>query len=182
MKQHKLCPPAATLSQLQAIILDCDGVLTPGDLFYALDGGRLLRFSARDGFGLAMLCRTVVAVGVLSGRPVDIAQARLQELGVRSFVGQVRDKALGLQQMCAELGVEPQHTAFVGDDLPDLAAFSVAGLRIAVGDAAPEVQAAAHWITQAVGGRGAVREVCEAILKARGAWQQYIDQALRPSA
>jgi 3-deoxy-D-manno-octulosonate 8-phosphate phosphatase (KDO 8-P phosphatase) len=182
MKQNKPAPTAAILSQLQAVVLDCDGVLTPGDLYYAPDGGRLLRFSARDGFGLALLCRTDVAVGVLSGRPIDIAQARLQELGVRSFVGQVRDKALGLQQMCKELGVEIQRTAFVGDDLPDLAAFAEAGLRISVGDAAPEVQAAAHWITQAAGGRGAVREVCEAILKARGAWQQYIDQALRSSA
>ena len=117
-------------------------------------------------------------MGVLSGRPVDIAQARLQELGVRSFYGQVRDKAVGLQQICEELGVDPQHTAFVGDDLPDLAAFRVAGLRVAVADAAAEVLEAAHWITQAPGGRGAVREVCEAILKARGDWQRYIDQAL----
>jgi 3-deoxy-D-manno-octulosonate 8-phosphate phosphatase (KDO 8-P phosphatase) len=174
-------PPTAVLTQLQAVVLDCDGVLTPGDLFYAPDGGRLLRFSSRDGFAMALLCRTEVAVGVLSGRPVDIAQARLQELGVRSFAGQVRDKAVGLQQMCKELGVDPQHTAFVGDDLPDLAAFYVAGLRVAVADAAPEVLEAAHWITKAPGGHGAVREVCEAILKARGAWQNYLDQALCPS-
>lgn len=170
-------PTEAVLAALTGLIMDCDGVLTPGDLIYADDGRRLLRFNAKDGFALALLARRHLPTGILSGRPVDVAEARFAELGVRCFAGKVRDKAAGLQQMCAQLGSPPATTAFIGDDLPDLAAFAQAGLRIAVADAAPEVHAMAHWITQAKGGCGAVREVCAAIAKARGIWQQYIAAA-----
>lgn len=170
-------PTGATLAALEGLILDCDGVVTPGDLYYDETGRRILRFHVKDGLVLALLCRqTGLPVGVLSGRPSDIAEQRMRELGVRAFVGQCRDKAEGAVAMCQELRIAPERCAYVGDDIPDLAAFSVVGLRVAVADAAAEVRDAAHWITEAKGGKGAVREVGEAILKARGDWANYVNQ------
>jgi 3-deoxy-D-manno-octulosonate 8-phosphate phosphatase (KDO 8-P phosphatase) len=167
-------PSKSQLADLTGIILDCDGVVTPGDLIYDEDGKRMLRFNVKDGVAIALLCRNGFKVGVLSGRPSDVAEQRMKELGVQAFVGQCHDKRAGVLAMCKTLDIDPERCAFVGDDIPDLGAFSQVGLCIAVADAAPELKDAAHWITHANGGRGAVREVGEAILKARGDWQRYI--------
>jgi 3-deoxy-D-manno-octulosonate 8-phosphate phosphatase (KDO 8-P phosphatase) len=169
-------PGPEQLQTLGALILDCDGVLTPQDLIYDEEGKRALRFNARDGLAIALLAKHAIKVGVLSGRTIDIAERRMKELGVHTFVGHCRNKFEGVLAMCKEFGVPPQHCAFVGDDLPDLAAFQAAGLRIAVADAAEEVRASADWVTQTKGGHGAVREVGEAILKARGDWQRYLER------
>ena len=171
-------PTSQRLLSLRALVFDCDGVLTPGDLYYDDTGRRILRFNSKDGFALALLCRSGISVGVLSGRPTDIAERRMRELGVRAFVGQCRDKADGLARMCDDFDVDLHDCAFVGDDLPDLPAFDVAGLSIAVADAAPEVIDHAQWVTEKAGGQGAVREICEAILKARGDWQRFLHKTM----
>ena len=172
-------PDAARLRALRGLVLDCDGVLTTGTLFYSNAGSQLLAFDARDGFALAMLCRSGVQVGVVSGRPTEIVARRMHELGVHRVLC-CGDKHAGLLRMCGDLGVPPAQTAYVGDDLPDLGAFCHAGLAIAVADAAPELRARADWTTSRSGGRGAVREVCEAILKARGEWERWLQQVARP--
>ena len=169
-------PSGERLAKLTGLVLDCDGVLTDGGLYYDGTGARLLRFDAKDGFGLALLCRAGIPVGVLSGRPTPIAERRLKELGVKHFLGQSGDKGEGLVAICAAMGLSPKEVAFVGDDMPDLAAFGRAGLKVAVADAAPEVLASADWVTDAPGGRGAVREICTAILQARGVWQRLLDR------
>jgi 3-deoxy-D-manno-octulosonate 8-phosphate phosphatase (KDO 8-P phosphatase) len=169
-------PDSERLASLTGLVLDCDGVLTDGGLYYDGTGARLLRFDAKDGFGLALLCRAGIPVGVLSGRPTPIAERRLKELGVGHFLGQSGDKGEGLVAICAAMGLSPKDVAFVGDDMPDLAAFARAGLKVAVADAAPEVLADADWITTAPGGRGAVREICTAILQARGVWQRLLNR------
>ncbi len=166
--------PRRRLAALEALILDCDGVLTAGDLIYDQNGLRLLRFNARDGFGLAALCRSGFPVAVLSGRPVDVAEQRLRELGVGPFVGRCHDKQQGVRAICDTLKIDPARCAFVGDDLPDLPAFAAVGLRIAVADAAEELRAAADWVTTRPGGQGAVREICAAILQARGRWDEML--------
>jgi 3-deoxy-D-manno-octulosonate 8-phosphate phosphatase (KDO 8-P phosphatase) len=170
------------LRALQALVLDCDGVLTKGDLIYDDGGRRYLSFDVRDGAGIALLARSGFPLAVLSGRPADVAEHRHRELGVRHFVSDCHDKASGLTEVCKLMQVEPAACAYVGDDLPDLAAFRVAGLRIAVADAAIEVIEHADWVTERRGGAGAVREVCEAILKARGTWQELIDDLLEPAS
>jgi len=171
---RKAAPAKARLRLLRGLILDCDGVLTPGDLFYDEQGHRWLRFDVKDGFALAVLCNSDVQVAVLSGRQVDIAELRLRDVGVKHFRGECRDKAAGVRELCAAMSIDPTACAFVGDDLPDLPAFRAVGLKIAVADAAPEVIAAAEWVTRLRGGRGAVREICETILKARGDWQAQL--------
>ncbi|OGQ90181.1 MAG: hypothetical protein A2289_19790 [Deltaproteobacteria bacterium RIFOXYA12_FULL_58_15] len=168
--------PWPLLRGLKGLVLDCDGVLTPGDLIYDVQGNRLLRFNARDGLGLAVLRRSGFPVAILSGRPADIAEQRFRELGVNPFVGKCKDKNQGLLDICAQIGIPPRKCAFVGDDVADLPAFAACGLRIAVADAVSEVLRDADWITEAAGGRGAVREVCEAILKARGEWEPLIER------
>jgi 3-deoxy-D-manno-octulosonate 8-phosphate phosphatase (KDO 8-P phosphatase) len=155
------------LAAVEWLVCDCDGVLTPGDLIYDETGKRLLRFCAKDGVGFALM-RGHIELAVLSGRPTDIAQARLQELGVQHFIGSCKDKAEGLKLLAAQLGRPLERCAFVGDDLPDLPAFAVAGLRIAVADSSAPVLGAADWILQRKGGHGAIREVAEALLSARG--------------
>ena len=172
-------PRRSALLEIRGLVVDCDGVLTTGGIYYDAAGPSVLRFDAKDGLGLALLARAGVPVGVLSGRATTIAERRLRELMVTHFRGQCSDKADGLVALCSEMGISPEHCAFVGDDLPDLAAFAKAGLAVAVADAAPEVLAEADWVTASTGGRGAVREVCEALLRARGAWPKK-SRARRP--
>lgn len=162
------------LRNIEALIMDCDGVLTNGEIFYCQDGKRTLGFYAQDGMGIAALCRSGVKVAVLSGRSVDLAELRHRELGVKHFMGDCRDKSEGARLLAQAMGVSLAACAMVGDDLADLPAFRVCGYRIAVANAVEEVRAAAHWVTTRTGGRGAVREVAEAILKARGAWAAIV--------
>ncbi len=171
----KPAPEAAKLQAIEGVIFDCDGVLSDGGLFYDEQGSRTLRFDARDGFGLALWRKAKLSAAILSGRPTDIASERFRELGVNPIIGRCHDKRKGVRDICGEMGVAPEHCAFVGDDLPDLPAFSQVGLRIAVANAAPEVHEAADWILEASGGHGAAREVCETILKARGDWDAWVE-------
>lgn len=171
----KKVPNLEELKQIELIVLDCDGVLTDRGLLYDENGVRLLRFDARDGFGLALFTRhSGKKAAILSGRPTDIAHHRFAELGLHPIRGRSRDKATDVLEICNELGVEPSNTAFVGDDLPDLPAMAKVGVAIAVADAAPEVKAVTHWHLEARGGHGAIREICETILKATGDWQSWL--------
>lgn len=158
------------LRDVRLLCLDCDGVLTPGDLYYGEDGTRILRFHAKDGLGLALLKGSDLQVAVVSGRRTDIAELRVRELGVQHFIGQAHDKHEAVVTLSQKLGLNKAQCAFVGDDLPDLAGFRASGVAIAVADAAREVRAAADWVTKHEGGMGAVREACEALLKAKGLW------------
>ncbi|MCK5688209.1 HAD hydrolase family protein [Myxococcota bacterium] len=162
------------LSTVKALVLDCDGVLTPGDLYYDENGKRSLRFHTRDGLGIALLRKHNVPVAVLSGRPTDIAAHRLTELGVQILIERSRNKSEDLKKIAKDLGVTVEECAFMGDDLPDLAAFAVAGVRVAVGDAAPELVAEADFICKNPGGKGAIRDFAEAQLKSRGLWEDIL--------
>ena len=169
-------PQCTDLAAVRMLVLDCDGVLTPGDLIYDEDGRRALRFSSKDGLGLAMICRSDIVVCVLSGRPADIAEARMRELGVHDFVGKSRYKTQDLRRLADKHGFELSQVAFMGDDLPDLGAMQICGCPIAVADAADEIKTIAHWHTQANGGQGAVREACVAILKAQGRYAAWLSK------
>ena len=168
-------PSSEALKAIALIVLDCDGVLTDRGLLYDENGTRLLRFDARDGFGLALFTRhSGKKAAILSGRPTDIAHHRFAELGLNPIRGRSRDKAKDVLEICTELNVEPRNTAFVGDDLPDLPAMAQVGIAIAVADAAPEVKAITDWQLESTGGHGAILEVCETILKATGDWQTWL--------
>ena len=149
-------------------LFDVDGVLTDGGLVLGTDGTEFKTFHVHDGLGLVMLLESGLEVGVISARPSAVVAERMQALGIRHIALGVGNKAAELQRLVAQLGLAAEQTAFVGDDLVDLAPMALAGLSVAVADGHPLVRARAHWVTQCGGGRGAVREVCELLLQAKG--------------
>ena len=148
--------------------MDVDGVLTDGTLGYGSDGVEQKRFHVADGLGLVVLHLARIKVVWISGRANPIVQKRAAELKVFRVLEGVRDKGAALSRLGEELGIPQDEVTFIGDDWNDLPAFEAAGTGIAVANAAEEVKARAHAITESRGGQGAVREVCDAILEARG--------------
>ncbi len=156
---------------IRLLILDVDGVLTDGRLYFDAKGEALKVFHVRDGHGLKLAQRAGIEVALLSGRRSDAAYHRARELGINRFHEGLRDKVAVLEEIMAAMGIEAFQAAMVGDDLVDLPIMSRAGLAVAVADAVPEVLAAAHWVTSLPGGHGAVRQVCDLLIKARGKWR-----------
>jgi len=161
--------PRALLSRaarVRLLLLDVDGVLTDGRIYYGPDGEALKAFDVKDGHGLVLL-REHVELGVISGRPGRASEARLRELRFRHLVFGQRDKLAGYAQL-AHLGIPDAEVAYMGDDVNDLPLLRKVGLSAAPADGRPEVRAAVHFVAGSPGGRGAVRELCELILRAKG--------------
>jgi len=159
-------PPAIRL-----LVLDVDGVLTDGRLYFGPRGETLKAFHVRDGVGLKELQRAGLTVAVISGRRSPMVAARCRELGVRHVLQGVGDKLAALTRLCARLKLTPAACACVGDDLPDVPLMRAAALSFAVADAHQDARRAADVVTRLPGGLGAVREVCDHLLalKARKA-------------
>ena len=158
---------ATPLARIELLILDVDGVLTDGRLYFAARGEALKVFHVRDGHGIKLLMAAGVAVAAFSGRRSGAVAARMRELRVPHVVQACSDKVAALQRLTARLGLNPLNCACICDDTPDLPLMSAVGLGCAVADAHPVVLSAAHWIARANGGQGAVRELCDAVLRAR---------------
>jgi 3-deoxy-D-manno-octulosonate 8-phosphate phosphatase (KDO 8-P phosphatase) len=158
---------AAPLGRIGLLVLDVDGVLTDGRLYFSPRGEELKVFHVRDGHGIKLLLQSGVAVAAVSGRRSAAVTVRMRELGVRHVVQACQDKVAALSALNSRLGIGPLHTACMVDDTPDLPLMSAVGFAAAVADAHPLVKSAAHWTAKAAGGAGAVRELCDAILRAR---------------
>ncbi len=144
--------------------MDCDGVLTDGRLYFGASGEELKVFHVRDGQGIVMWHDAGYRSGIISGRNSPIVDLRARQLGIE-FISQGRnEKVFAFEEIIAAAGVEPDEVAFIGDDTPDIPVMRLVGLAVAVGDAADETKAAAHYITKLPGGRGAVREAIDLIL------------------
>ncbi|RMG30532.1 MAG: 3-deoxy-manno-octulosonate-8-phosphatase KdsC [Gammaproteobacteria bacterium] len=166
-------------ARVRLLIFDVDGVLTDGALIYGDDGQEYKAFHSRDGHGIAMLNRhRCVELGIITGRTSEVVNHRVKNLGIRHVYQGQRDKVPAFEELCSRLGVAPEQTAFVGDDVVDLPVMRRVGLAIAVQDAHPFVKRHAHWITPNPGGRGAVRDVCELILEAHGRLEQELESYL----
>ena len=161
---------------IQLLLLDVDGVLTDGAIIYNRDGSETKIFNVKDGLGLKLAMEAGIKIGIVSGRKSPALDHRCRDLGIRHIFSGIKDKAQILEKIIDQTGISPEHTAFMGDDLPDLSLMRRVGLSIAVADADQTVLEKADWTTVAAGGCGAVREVCEALLKARGEWEKLIDQ------
>jgi 3-deoxy-D-manno-octulosonate 8-phosphate phosphatase (KDO 8-P phosphatase) len=165
-------------STIELVVFDVDGVLTNGSLILGDKGDEYKVFHVHDGLGLVMLRKAGLKIAVISARSSPIVEERMAALGIDYVYQGQSNKQLAITELMQKLNVKKDQTAFVGDDLIDLPAMSLAGLAIAVADAQPLVLEKADWVTSKVGGHGAVREVCEMILKAQGkleaAYQQYI--------
>ena len=158
---------AAPLAKIQLLILDVDGVLTDGRLYFGAKGEALKVFHVRDGHGIKLLMSAGVQVAAFSGRRSAAAAARLRELRVPTVVQGCKDKLLALHALAKRLKVDLLNCACIVDDTPDLPLMSAVGFAAAVSDAHPIVLSAAHWVSSSPGGSGAVRELCDAILRAR---------------
>jgi len=163
-------PRRALLRKLRLVVLDVDGTLTDGRLYYGKDGEALKAFDVRDGHGLRLLSLAGVKLAALTGRRADLVQARCTELSIDPVVGRSRDKAKGIEGICETLKIPLGETAYMGDDVNDLPALRKVALSCAPRDAAPEVLREVDWVSKRDAGRGAVRELCEILLAARGAW------------
>lgn len=164
------------LKHIQLLLLDVDGVLTDGSIIYNDAGSETKIFNARDGFGLKLVMQAGIKVGIVTGRSSNALRHRCDNLGIRYIFDGLANKAIILEKISAQTGVGPDNAAFVGDDLPDLPIMKRAGLSIAVADAHEIVRQKADWTTRARGGHGAVREVCEALLKAQGLWDELVER------
>lgn len=164
-------------SRIKLFLCDVDGVLTDASIF--IGGEReFKRFNIRDGLGIVLARRAGLKVGWVSARPSLATKLRGEELKV-DFIVQQGDnvsKTGAIEQLLTQEKLNWSDVCFVGDDIIDLGPLTRAGLAIAVGDAVPEAKAAAHFVTKAVGGRGAVREAIEMILKAQGKWSSFLEQ------
>lgn len=169
----------ARAGRVKLLLLDVDGVLTDGTVVISSSGSESKAFSIRDGAGIVYAQRAGLEVGLLSGRPSDATTRRAAELGIRTVVQGGPDKRTLFQKLLADKQLEPADVAYMGDDLLDLPVLLAAGISAAPADAVDDVRSRVDWVSRAPGGRGAVREYIELLLKARGAWEtelaRYID-------
>jgi 3-deoxy-D-manno-octulosonate 8-phosphate phosphatase (KDO 8-P phosphatase) len=153
---------------IRLAIFDVDGVMTDGTVFVGAEGELFKAFDIHDGHGVKMLQSAGVAAAIISGRASEAVTRRAQELSIAHVVQGSADKSLAFDALIASLALKPEECAFVGDDLPDLAVMRRCGLAVAVANAVDAVKSSSHYVTRASGGKGAVREFCELVLRAQG--------------
>jgi 3-deoxy-D-manno-octulosonate 8-phosphate phosphatase (KDO 8-P phosphatase) len=166
---------SAKLRRIKLFLCDVDGVLTDGSVYLGA-AQEIKRFNIRDGLGLIFLQRAGLKVGWVSARPSPVTKARAAELGIDFLVqqGDRVSKTAAVEKLLRRTRLDWDAVCFVGDDVVDLGPLTRAGLAVAVADARPDVKAAAHYVTRATGGRGAVREVAEMILQTQKKWDAII--------
>jgi 3-deoxy-D-manno-octulosonate 8-phosphate phosphatase (KDO 8-P phosphatase) len=160
-------PSSRRLRELRALVLDVDGVLTDGGMVYGPEGEGFKRFDVKDGLGLRLLRESGLRLALISGEDSKITLRRAEKLRIEEVHLGVEDKEAAFRDLLSRHGIPAEWAAYMGDDLNDLGPLSLAGVAAAPSDAAPEVLRRVRWVTRRPGGRGAVREVCDAILAAR---------------
>ncbi len=162
------------LRRVELVVFDVDGVLTEGKIFYDSEGRDIKAFDVQDGLGISLLSSVGIKVAFMSAKSSPTIRRRAQDCKVEIVLEEVDNKRIALERLGEDLGIPLSAVAFVGDDLVDLRAMRVCGIPIAVANACPEVKEVAVYTTSRPGGRGAVREVCELILKAQGHWPSIV--------
>lgn len=164
------------LKQVQLLLLDVDGVLTDGSIIYHHDGTETKIFNVKDGLGIRLLMDAGIQTGIVTGRSSNALLHRCNNLGIKHIFDGVKDKASVINKVKEQTGISSENTAFMGDDLPDIPLMRLVGLAVTVADAHEIVKKYSHAVTSVKGGEGAVREFCEAVLKARGLWNEIEKQ------
>ncbi|MEO1003207.1 MAG: HAD hydrolase family protein [Cyanobacteria bacterium J06638_7] len=167
------------LAAVQLLVCDVDGVLTDGGLHYDASGGVVKRFNVRDGLAIRMLQRAGIEVALLSGGRSGAIEHRARHLQIQHCRTGVGDKLLGLRELQTAVGIGAAHTAFIGDDLNDLAVRPATGLLVVPADADRGLRRQADWVLRSSGGHGAVRELAEALLRGRGALRSLLSEGWR---
>jgi len=164
------------LERIKLLILDIDGVLTDGGIVYNDTGVETKEFNVKDGLGIRLLMEAGIDLCIITGRRSGALRHRCKNLGIDLIFDGIDDKAAVFDLVLDRTGATAEETAFIGDDLPDIALMKRVGLAIAVADAHPMVLENADMVTSANGGKGAVREACEVILKAQGFWENILER------
>lgn len=163
---------------IKALVLDVDGILSDGFVTFTNTGDELKSFDIRDGLGMKLVQQAGVKVIIITGRKSNIVEKRMSDLGVDLVYQGREDKGSALHEACKQLGLNPQDCLYMGDDWPDLSAFAIAGLKVTVPNGHLEVRQRADLVTEAMGGRGAVREVCDILLQAKGMYDELLEKFL----
>jgi 3-deoxy-D-manno-octulosonate 8-phosphate phosphatase (KDO 8-P phosphatase) len=161
----------AKAARVRLMIFDVDGILTDGSLHYGPDGEAIKTFNVLDGHGIKLLQQSGVATAIISARKSAIVARRAADLGIRHLHQGVHDKRVAFEQLLAETNLAATACGFIGDDVIDLPVLLRAGFAASVPNAHPEVRARVHYVTQAAGGRGAARELCDFILRAQNTYE-----------
>lgn len=160
------------LAAIRLLLLDVDGVMTDGRIVYDQQGNEFKAFDVKDGHGLKMLQRAGIEVGIITGRCSEIVSRRADELGIKILYQGAKVKLDPYLEICAATGLGDEQIAYMGDDLIDLPILRRVGFSATVADALPQLLESVDYVTTRRGGRGAVREVCDLLLKAGGHWEE----------
>ncbi len=156
--------------KIRLLLLDVDGVMTDGRIVYDNNGVESKAFDVKDGHGLKLVQRAGIKVGIITGRQSQVVAQRAEELGIDIVHQGAKDKLIPYGEILADYGMTDDEVAYVGDDVVDLPILTRVGLAVTVKDAVADVKPWVHYVTRCPGGRGAVREVCDLILKESGRW------------
>lgn len=165
-------------SKIRMLVLDVDGVLTDGKLYFDHTGNEMKAFNTRDGLGMKALQRVGIEVAVITGRKSDAVAHRMNQLGIEHVYQGREDKLDAFLHLLETTGLDADQVCFAGDDWIDLPVLIRVGLAVSVADAEDRVKQQAHWITRRNGGHGAVREICNLILEAQEKDQTILDEIL----
>lgn len=166
----------ARAAQVKLMIFDVDGVLTDGSMQYGPDGEMMKTFQVHDGLGIKLLQESGVQTAIISARNSPIVTRRARDLGIEHVLQGSHDKRLPLAQLLRDTGLTAEQCGFIGDDVIDLPILLRVGFSVSVPNGRADVRARVHHVTQAAGGRGAVREVCELLLHAQGNYTRIMAQ------
>jgi 3-deoxy-D-manno-octulosonate 8-phosphate phosphatase (KDO 8-P phosphatase) len=170
------------MAQIRCVVLDVDGVLTDGRLLYGGCTEPLRVFHVHDGLAVEWFRKLGGVVAILSGKTSLAVETRAAELGIPHVIQGSRDKLADLKRLLSKLELEPEQVAMIADDLPDLPALRFCGYQIAVANAVEEIKAAARYVTRHKGGRGAVREALEHLMRLDGRWSRVLEHYGAPAA
>ncbi len=165
---------AAKVKLVRLLILDVDGIMTDGSIVYDNEGGETKTFNVRDGHGIKLMMKAGLSLALITARSSQAVLRRADELGITLVYQGTRDKLSAFEEILEETSLEQGQTAYMGDDIIDIPVLKRAGFSVTVPDAASEVKERVDYITEKKGGRGAVREVVEMILKEQGKWEGVI--------
>jgi len=171
---YKTPDASGKLEKVKILLLDVDGVMTDGSIIYNDSGDEIKAFCVKDGLGIRLLMNAGIKIGVVTGRSSEALRHRCKNLHIEYIFDGVLNKAEILNKITEMTGIQASEIAYMGDDLPDIPIMRGVGIPIAVADAQENVIETACIVTSAKGGNSAIREVCEAILKAQGHWESVV--------
>ncbi len=173
----KSCLPRA--QRIKLLLLDVDGVLTDGTIIYTHGGDEIKSFHTRDGLGLRLVQEAGVEVGIITARSSGAVERRAQDLALTHVYQGIKDKIRAFEEILQKLAIQPEEVAYMGDDWLDLPVMIRVGFAATVADATPEMKEIAHYVAKKPGGRGAVREVCDLIIEAKGKHKTLLEKYMK---